>query len=660
MTNLTNTSPELKKFLAAPEVMQKGGTAFEAHGFWTPGVIMMRNLRFTLKSLVICSMFLIPLAVLAWFFNTSVINNIDFSAKERLGVAYVREVFPILELVQALRRDAAGSGKESAAIKEKISAAQGKLAKIDKQLGSELNTAKAYKAVQETYAKLGAGKDAQTAHIEALMTLLTDVTDASNLTLDPDLDSYFLMDAALFRIPDIIETSDKLTALGLQIMKSGAITSTQQGNVSELIPLAEFQSRNMRDGLAKSFNATPDLIVKVDANKHLEEAKTYYALARKSVINTQNFTPQAQAPFLAASNQLVNGHHLLAQRLLLQLDNLLIKRINGFEANLYLVNSIALVSILLAAYFFYAFFRVTRGGMLLISKHLTEIAKGDLRFQPAKPWGHDESAMVINDLRQAYHELYGLIRTVRHSARALHGTSEEIAKASLDLSSRTESAAASLEEQAASMEEIGATVGNMAERSKIAADFATSNADVAEQGGKVIASVVQTMQNIHGSSAKISDIIGVIDGIAFQTNILALNAAVEAARAGETGRGFAVVASEVRSLAQRSADAARQIKVLITNSVDQITSGTLVVEKAGVTMSTMVSNAQQMNAYINEISNAAKEQADGVAQVAITIQTLDESTRYNASLVDETAAASASLTKQAVGLQQEIANFRVA
>jgi methyl-accepting chemotaxis protein len=242
----------------------------------------------------------------------------------------------------------------------------------------------------------------------------------------------------------------------------------------------------------------------------------------------------------------------------------------------------------------------------------------------------------------------------------LHGTSEEIAVASLDLSSRTESAAASLEEQAASMEQIGATVGNMAERAKMAANFATSNAEVAEKGGKVIDSVVETMQNIHTSSAKINDIIGVINGIAFQTNILALNAAVEAARAGEAGRGFAVVASEVRSLAQRSAEAASQIKTLISNSVDQIASGTIIAEKAGSTMNTMVTNAKQMNTYINEISIATKEQADGVAQVALTIQTLDENTRHNAELVDQTAAASAALTKQAGSLQQEIGNFRVA
>lgn len=209
------------------------------------------------------------------------------------------------------------------------------------------------------------------------------------------------------------------------------------------------------------------------------------------------------------------------------------------------------------------------------------------------------------------------------------------------------------------MEEIGSTVGNTAERATLAAKFAADNAAVAEKGGQVIGTVVQTMQNIHASSSKINDIIGVINGIAFQTNILALNAAVEAARAGEAGRGFAVVASEVRSLAQRSADAAREIKELISNSVDQISSGTAVVEQAGSTMRTMVTNAQQINTYLNEISSAAKEEAEGVAQVTKAIQELDESTQSNAALVEETSAASASLTDQAQTLQGEIANFKV-
>lgn len=672
MAKIARVSPELQQFLAAPESKVASGTAFDAHGFWTFGVVLMRNMRFTSKAMVICAMFLIPLSVLAWFYNTSMLDAINFSAKERLGVEYNREIFPVLDLAQQLRRDATAaivSGKEPdtmAAIKEKLQAAQAKLAETDQRLGRELTTAKEFAAVQAAYAQSGAGKDvesvfkAHTVHVEALMALLAEVTDASNLTLDPDIDSYFLMDSALFRLPDIVESSGKLRGVGLSVMKSAAITPAQQRSLSELIPIAEFQGKNMRDGLAKSFASNKALAEKINAGQTLDDTTAFFALARKSVIDSQDFSPEAQALYLTSANKVIEGQYLLAQRLLSELDTLLAKRISSTKTTLYSIDSLVLLGMVLAAYFFYSFFMVTRGGLLLISKHLQEMAEGDLRQMPAKPWGRDEPAEVIHDLRKAYDALHGLIRTVRHSARSLHATSEEIAAASLDLSGRTESAAASLEEQAAAMEEIGATVGNTAERAKLAANFAATNADVAEKGGEIIRSVVHTMQNIHASSSKINDIIGVINGIAFQTNILALNAAVEAARAGESGRGFAVVASEVRGLAQRSADAAREIKELISNSVDQIASGTIIVEKAGSTMATMVDNAKQINGYLNEISVAAKEQAEGVGQAARTIQELDESTQHNAALVEETSAASGALTQQAETLQHEIANFRVA
>ena len=194
----------------------------------------------------------------------------------------------------------------------------------------------------------------------------------------------------------------------------------------------------------------------------------------------------------------------------------------------------------------------------------------------------------------------------------------------------------------------------------MAATFAIGNADVATKGGKVFEAVVGTMHDIQTSSARINDIIAVIDGIAFQTNILALNAAVEAARAGEQGRGFAVVASEVRNLAKRSADAAREIKGLISASVEQVRSGTRVVEKAGHAMSEVVTNALQINAFLGEISVASRDQAQGVKQAGLAIQDLDGATQQNAALVEQTKLAADALRHQADGLEQQLGNFKVA
>ncbi|MDP3702668.1 MAG: methyl-accepting chemotaxis protein [Hylemonella sp.] len=326
----------------------------------------------------------------------------------------------------------------------------------------------------------------------------------------------------------------------------------------------------------------------------------------------------------------------------------------------YLVLGVLALGLLVAAYVFVTFYKVNKGGLEVVSRHLNELSEGDLRNKPNQPWGRDEPAMLILDLHKLYDSMYELIRRVRHSARELNITAKEIASASTDLSARTEAAAASLEEQAASMEEIGSTVTATAERSVMASQFSAKNAQVAEQGGAVIGQVVHTMRDIHQSSSKISDIIGVIDGIAFQTNILALNAAVEAARAGEAGRGFAVVASEVRNLAQRSAEAAREIKTLITTSVEQVGTGAEVVAKAGSTMREVVANAKQINIYLTEIATASREQAAGVEQVARAIQSLDQDTQQNSALVEQTNAAAEAMRSQAEMLIQEIARFKVA
>jgi methyl-accepting chemotaxis protein len=256
--------------------------------------------------------------------------------------------------------------------------------------------------------------------------------------------------------------------------------------------------------------------------------------------------------------------------------------------------------------------------------------------------------------------LYELIRRVRHSARELNTTAQEIASASMDLSARTEAAAAALEEQAATMEQLGHTIGTTAERSRQAYQFSNENADVAASGESAMAGLVTMMHAIQGSSGKIGDIIGVIDGIAFQTNILALNAAVEAARAGEAGRGFAVVASEVRTLAKRTSEAAREIKDLITASVTEVDNGVGVVNEAGQTMVNVLANARQVNSFISDISTATREQAGGAVQVVAAIKSLDSDTQQNSALVEETTAAAESLRQQADVLMAEIANFRVA
>jgi methyl-accepting chemotaxis protein len=272
----------------------------------------------------------------------------------------------------------------------------------------------------------------------------------------------------------------------------------------------------------------------------------------------------------------------------------------------------------------------------------------------------DDQTSLMAQMKAMQTSLAQVVENVRSNAEGVASASSQIAQGNTDLSSRTEEQASALEETAASMEQLSSTVKQNADNARQGNQLAQSASTVAVKGGEVVGQVVQTMKGINDASKKISDIIGVIDGIAFQTNILALNAAVEAARAGEHGRGFAVVASEVRSLAGRSADAAKEIKKLISASVERVEQGTVLVDQAGATMNEVVSSIQRVTDLMGEISAASAEQSAGVAQVGEAVIQMDQATQQNAALVEESAAAAESLRSQAQQLVQAVAVFKTA
>jgi methyl-accepting chemotaxis protein len=286
------------------------------------------------------------------------------------------------------------------------------------------------------------------------------------------------------------------------------------------------------------------------------------------------------------------------------------------------------------------------------------VAEGDLS-QHIESTGRDETGQLLNALGRMNTDLGGIVSQVRSSAESITTGSTEIAAGSLNLSQRTEEQASSLQETAAAMDELTATVKNNADTARRAAQMADSAAGAATRGGETVGQVVQTMAAISSSSNKIGDIIGVIDGIAFQTNILALNAAVEAARAGEQGRGFAVVAGEVRSLAQRSAQAAREIKSLIGDSMGKVEAGSAQVAAAGASMEALVTEVGKVSQLIREIDNASHEQSQGISAVGQAVQQLDRMTQQNAALVEESAAAAESLQNQAETLAKAVAQFKL-
>ncbi len=311
---------------------------------------------------------------------------------------------------------------------------------------------------------------------------------------------------------------------------------------------------------------------------------------------------------------------------------------------------------------------IVAGGRLLIrgiQKPLAEanavaarIASGDLA-SPVPEGGGDEFGELLRSLGRMAEALDGVVRQVRQSTDSIAIASAEIATGNQDLSARTEQTSSSLQATASAMDQFTSTLQQSAGSAQQASGLAANARSVAQRGGDVVTQVVATMDDIHQSSRKIADIIGVIDGIAFQTNILALNAAVEAARAGEQGRGFAVVASEVRTLAQRSATAAREIKQLIGTSVERVEAGSQLVHDAGTTMQEIVRSVQHVNDMIGEITAAASEQSAGVGQVNQSVGQLDQMTQQNAALVEESAAAAQSLREQAEHLARTVSVFKL-
>ena len=297
-----------------------------------------------------------------------------------------------------------------------------------------------------------------------------------------------------------------------------------------------------------------------------------------------------------------------------------------------------------------------RLGFRLANDAATTIAGGDLSHAVAHT-GSDEIGRLLGQLETMRSHLQRVVRQVQHGSDAIASAAGEVATGTLDLSSRTEQQASSLEQTASASEQLTSTVQHNADSAAQANQLATAASDVARQGGAVVAQVVDTMDAINTSSHKIVDIIGVIDGIAFQTNILALNAAVEAARAGEQGRGFAVVAAEVRSLAQRSAEAAKEIKTLISNSVEKVGLGTAQVAQAGTSMQDIVTGIQRVADIVAEIASASREQSAGIAQINQAVTQLDGVTQQNAALVEQTSAAANALQEQAQALAGVAASF---
>jgi methyl-accepting chemotaxis protein len=659
--------------LGVPPADSNWSDFFRYHGLWSPGVRLFRSLGFAAKAVTIALTFLLPIVVLAYSYLGNQTSQIDFSAKERLGVAYQREVMPLLGLLQrqrllSLQQATAGASAapsaELATLRTAVAAQQGRLAEVEKRWGTSLGTAAAYAELEKTGKALGtdAGTvdgvfSAHTAHVQALLSLLGVATDGSNLTLDPDIDTYYLMDAAMFRLPVMLEAAAQARGLGVAILTTGTVTPAQTRKVIENLTLLKSNQEAMVDGIKKAIAYNADVKAGVSMDEELAALTALFARVESTLLRAEGVQGDV-ATHLAVANKAIDAMLQTGAKATDKLDALIALRVGNLEGARNGAVIVVTVSLLAAAYLFIAFGKVLGGGLKEVSLHIEAMRDGDLTTEPVA-WGRDEAAVLMATLKEMQGSLRRIVGQVRVVADSIVGSSTEISTGANDLRGRTEKSAASLEETASAMEQIAATVKRNEESVDEAAKLAAANVIAAKRGGEVMGQLVQTMQAINGTSGRIGDIIGTIEGIAFQTNILALNAAVEAARAGEQGRGFAVVASEVRALAHRSSVASKEIKALISGSVEQAQTGVRVVQQAGTSIDEIVGTADRVRSLLAEVAVGAREQSAGVAQSASAVQQLDTVTQQNAALVEETANSAVSLKGHAHALVREVSQFRL-
>ena len=642
---------------------------FRFHGFWSIGVRAFRQMNFKSKAGWISFSFLVPLTLLSWYYFTAKQQVIQDTQQERAGVAFARDLLPSLKLGRQLRRytvaEATGvaASPELADVKSKLTAELAKIKRDDAQYGDAFGTHEAVaglEAAMNNAAPASAGMFKVFAthgtFNAALLDVLSKVGDGSSLTLDPELATYYLMDAGIVEAPVLLEQTARMRVLASAVLRTGKDGEVAARELMRQEDLADYVSDLFKGDLAKVAAARPEMKQALDTTSVLKSLDKLIASATIVAGPSADAAKSDEVDKLGAG--VVSDVEALQLRVLDTLDQLLGERESAARHQIWTTAALLALSIVAAVYMFYSFFLVMNGGLKEVRRHLDLMAGGDLTSSPT-PWGKDDAAHLMFALRGTQEAMRQIVSQVRSASDNIVVASDEISSGARDLSARTEQSAANLQESASAMEEISSTVKQTASTAKDAADKSGESSRLASRGGEIIGTMVSTMDAIHASSSKIGDIIGTIDSIAFQTNILALNAAVEAARAGDAGRGFAVVATEVRALSQRTAAAAREVKTLINTSVEQVASGATVVKLAGTTIADIVESSHGVNRLLSEISLSADEQARGVSQTAQAVNELDHVTQQNAALVEETAAAAAMLQEQAKSLAAEVSKFKL-
>jgi methyl-accepting chemotaxis protein len=635
-----------------------------------PATSLMDRMRVLPKFLLILSMMIIPLLILFFLLQRELIANEQFARKERVGVVYVSQLLELSRLMQATRAygSAAQAGND-ATLQSAYADAQRKVTQqiqqIDAMQGviSELGVAQEWGALKQKWQEAGkaAGEAADDVFRKLSAELQGHIKLAarySNLTLDPDTDSFYLMSAATSTLVALAADLDEIRSLAAAAIARKEITLAEARKISETSLLARRSLAHGNSDIESALRQRPALDGDLQAPLKQMDSVAAMLAAHGGDLSASDLFNAPVGNYLSGTASPVNAVYDLARKAATNLDALLVVRIDNIRRQQMFIYIPVVLAVLISGYFLFAFYASFRGSLTQLGTSVERMYNGDLAPDP-DVHARDELGTILRRVGEMKGRLASMIADVRDSSSQIDVGSTEIAAGNADLSSRTESQASSLEQTASSMEQLTSTVKQNADNARQANQLAVSASDVATRGGLVVGQVVDTMGSIKESSRKIVDIIGVIDGIAFQTNILALNAAVEAARAGEQGRGFAVVAGEVRNLAQRSAGAAKEIKALIGDSVEKVDGGSKLVDEAGKTMAEIVASVRHVTDIMSEITAASQEQSTGIEEVNRAITQMDEMTQQNAALVEQAAAAAQSMQHQAAALAQAISVFKL-
>ncbi|MCH8622469.1 methyl-accepting chemotaxis protein [Undibacterium sp. TS12] len=634
--------------------------------FLRPGVNLFRNLLFRTKSILISVTFLIPICVLGYSFVQSKQEGITITQKELEGLDYTRQLLPAVKLGRQYRRFTMQEQSEGTAppefkeVKAKLEAQFAVLQEGDKKWGARFRTTDDLQAALAAYKAAAPASEglfkvfATHTKFNSLMgKMISEVADGSGLTLDPDIDTYYLMDASVNTMPALLEATAKMRVLAASVSRSGKDVEVAAQELSQEEGLIDYLEGIVQADLAKVIGEHPELKDKLNIDEALKDIKKLRDVASDDV---GKGGPEAAKKIEALGAKVVNSLEAVQSTAVGQLDQLLQQRIARLKTELYAGLGVVAFFILVAFYMFVCFYRAMNSGLYHVGAHMRSMAGGDLSIR-LTPKGADETTDLMRTMMDMQAAIGTIVGLMRNSAGQIEASSTEVSQGAADMEERTGVTLQRLQMTASSMVEISSTVQSTADNAKEATRLAKENASLATKGGAVIKEMMTTMEDIRHSSHRIGDIISVIDGIAFQTNILALNAAVEAARAGEAGRGFAVVASEVRSLAHRSAEAAKEIKQLIGESVDKVEAGNTTVQHAGATMEQIVQSAEGISHLLGDISAGSHEQSLGVKEVERAVQELDGMTQENAALIEQTTANAETLRDLAVELVEEVQRF---